>query len=141
MNNSGSYQILFKIIKNVEITVGALGLCKFEKGYYFYTGSAKKNLIQRIRRHIKKEKKLHWHIDYISGLKEVEILKIYIFPSDIYKECEKNNEILNLVGSLIPYPRFGSSDCNNCPSHLIRFKFKKNFNEYLKKVKNYLFYP
>ena len=36
-----------------------------KKGIYIYTGSAKKNIDSRIKRHLSNSKKLHWHIDYL----------------------------------------------------------------------------
>jgi len=50
----------------------------FPKGYYCYTGSARgsgsTNLKHRIGRHLKKEKRMFWHIDYV--LKNQNINKI-----------------------------------------------------------------
>ncbi len=41
----------------------------FEKGYYVYVGSALGTLSRRVHRHELKNKKLHWHIDYITPSK------------------------------------------------------------------------
>ncbi|MCD6590442.1 MAG: GIY-YIG nuclease family protein, partial [Candidatus Aenigmarchaeota archaeon] len=60
-----SYILILKLDENKEIKIGSLGNIKFKKGYYMYVGSAK-NSIKRIERHFKVEKKLRWHIDYLS---------------------------------------------------------------------------
>lgn len=138
--NSGSYHILLKIKREKELEIGYLGRQKFQKGYYFYTGSAKKNLIQRIERHIRKEKKLRWHIDYLLNSDDVEIIDIFLFYSHLSEECDRNREVFELQGSSQPCKHFGSSDCSKCSSHLVRFKYKKDIKEYLKKIKNHSYY-
>ena len=117
--NSGSYRLHIRVKKNISLQVGALGTIKFPKGDYFYTGSAMKNLRQRIERHKQKAKPQKWHIDYLLANEFVKIIKIEIFPSETREECEKNREILNLPNSWIPAKEFGSSDCRTCPAHLV----------------------
>ena len=57
--NSGIYSLIIKLTKSSSITIGKLGRFKFPKGYYIYTGSAEKNLSQRIDRHKRKNNKGH----------------------------------------------------------------------------------
>jgi sugar fermentation stimulation protein A len=119
--NSGSYQIIMKLSKDTEIQIGALGIIKFKAGYYIYTGSAMKNLSQRIARHKRKNKNKHWHIDYFLDDDNVKILDIKEFPSTKREECRLNLDLLNQKNAEIPAKGFGSSDCRHCPSHLIYF--------------------
>jgi sugar fermentation stimulation protein A len=120
--NSGSYQIILEVRKDTDISIGALGIITFIKGYYVYTGSAMKNLSQRVERHRQKHKKIRWHIDFLLDNDNVEILDIKIFPSEIKEECERNQKLLNMKDSKIIAKRFGSSDCKVCPSHLVYFE-------------------
>ena len=46
------------IEKKTHITVGKLGKFVFSKGIYIYTGSAKKNINHRLKRHLTRNKKL-----------------------------------------------------------------------------------
>jgi len=124
--NSGSYQIFLKIRKKVQIEIGALGFINFKRGYYIYTGSAMRNLIQRTERHKKKNKKLHWHIDYLLENEFVEILEIMTFPSESREECERNHQLLNMQNVEIIAKGFGSSDCSKCPTHLVYFARYEN---------------
>ncbi len=90
----------------------------FSKGYYIYPGSAKKNLELRIKRHRRKSKNQHWHIDYLLADNNVIITH---FIRSILNECKLNQK----VKGTIPVLGFGSSDCiNNCGSHL---KFIKEY--------------
>ena len=62
---SGSYILLLDLDNNLEIPVGKLGNISFQKGHYVYVGSALNGLDARIKRHLRKHKKIHWHIDYL----------------------------------------------------------------------------
>jgi Uri superfamily endonuclease len=117
--NSGAYQLLIRVHRNCTIEIGKLGVVGFRKGFYVYTGSAMKNLRQRVERHRRPKKKMHWHIDYLLADENVELLDVKLFPSDRREECDHNQELLEMPGSWIPKERFGSSDCRECPSHLI----------------------
>lgn len=115
----GSYILLLELNKNVEILVGKLGKINFKKGNYAYVGSALNGLESRIKRHLRKQKKIHWHIDYL--LKKANIVNVF------YKENEKRYEC-NIVQSLNKNLNeifgFGCSDCN-CKSHLFFGSFKQ----------------
>ncbi len=74
-------------------------------GFYVYVGSAMNSLEKRVRRHFKKDKKLHWHIDFF--LKNAELLRAYLIPSETRLE-----EVLSIEISKYgtPIDNFGSSD-------------------------------
>lgn len=116
--NSGSYQIYFFLPKEIQITVGKLGIFLFPAGNYVYTGSAMKNLRQRVARHITPKKKIKWHIDYLLSIESVEIQKVEMFISEKKEECERNKDLENHLKCRVIVPHFGSSDCKVCPSHL-----------------------
>ena len=107
-----SYQLLIKVTKDIDLKVGKLGRFIFLVGSYVYTGSAKTNIDKRIERHLCKEKKLHWHIDYLLNNDDVKIIDIK--KSEMI-ECSLNKKTF---GTII-IKGFGSSDCNLCcGSHL-----------------------
>ena len=58
----GSYVLLIEIGQEKEIQIGSIGNIYFKKGFYAYIGSALNGLEQRIERHIRKDKRFHWHI-------------------------------------------------------------------------------
>jgi len=118
----GIYILLIKIDKNIEVEIGSLGKINFDKGIYFYIGSAQNNLEKRIQRHKVKNKKLRWHIDYLLKNKYVKILKIYYKKAGREEECK----IAKMLSKTeIPISKFGCSDCN-CKSHLFKIKNLKN---------------
>lgn len=122
----GCYSLLVKLERDKNIKVGKLGWFKFPKGYYVYTGSAKNNLLARVRRHLQKNKKKRWHIDYLlSSNVSAKILKIYLYLSKKQTECKINSEIKKLPGAELLINGFGASDCKaGCQAHLLYFKRK-----------------
>ena len=68
---TGSYILILELKTVDTIAVGHLGAITFAPGIYAYVGSAMAGLEQRISRHLRKEKKLHWHIDYLLQVASV----------------------------------------------------------------------
>jgi Uri superfamily endonuclease len=108
----GSYILLAELAAGKDILVGKLGYVSFPKAAYAYVGSAMNGLGARLARHLREQKKLHWHIDYL--LKEAEIEEIILCPAEKRVECSLAQA---LAGELQSIPGFGSSDCK-CQSHL-----------------------
>lgn len=117
---NGGYILLIENIKDSEISIGSLGRIKFRKGFYAYTGSALNGLEARINRHLRKKKKLQWHIDYL--LENARIVGIFCVKTNKRIECDI---AANLSEKFMSIRRFGSSDCK-CNSHLF---FSENFDE------------
>lgn len=118
--NSGAYAVLFYLINDSQTYMPKYGDVTFKKGFYVYSGSAKKNLIHRVTRHAKKDKKVKWHIDYFSVLESVKTVKTFLFFDK--NECEINFFFYTNGGRSI-IKNFGSSDCKNgCLSHFLYFK-------------------
>lgn len=107
-----TYQLLIEVAAAIDVRVGRLGLCHFPAGRYVYTGSAKRNIAARVARHISREKRLHWHIDYLLTAPGVAVAGTRLFDEP---ECQINR---NMPGVAL-VPGFGSSDCRaGCGSHL-----------------------
>ena len=128
----GSYILVIFLPDKSRIYIGALGEVKFNKGFYFYIGSAmgdfgSSTLINRVKRHIQPSsvKKTHWHIDYLLNQKKSIITRIYLIPSIERLECKIAQDLIKFSDNFIK--DFGSSDCN-CQSHLFYSKEFKEFN-------------
>lgn len=121
---NGIYQLLIHLPKNVSIAIGKKGRWRFPKGYYVYTGSALNGLEKRVERHLKKNKKHFWHIDYLLDFASIK--EIFLFTKDKFDECALNLKMLEKPEAKIIMPKFGASDCG-CPAHLVFFeKMPKN---------------
>jgi Uri superfamily endonuclease len=101
--------------KEAVIEVGALGMVRFPKGYYVYTGRAARGLQKRVERHLRREKRRHWHIDYL--LEKGNIVDVVYFAGRM-DECIINMNLFKRLKGARQINGFGSSDCK-CKSHLI----------------------
>lgn len=129
----GSYILVVFVQRNVDLIIGALGKITFKKGFYLYVGSAMGHsgattLINRVKRHTSssKNKKIHWHIDYLLNDKNTSICQLYLIPSLQNLECLIACELFNVSDDYIN--NFGSSDCK-CKSHLLYFRYFKSLEE------------
>lgn len=126
--NKGIYILEIHSSKSFTIELKAFHQIKFSKGFYYYVGSAQKNLAPRVERHLKRNKKLHWHIDYITSLPFIKISEVTIFPNEPKEfECRLVNYLAGNYELIFPAKKFGNSDCHKCNSHLLYSKMKLNF--------------
>lgn len=98
-----TYLLKIRLERARNIRIGKLGIFSFAKGVYWYVGSAKKNLLQRVARHMRRKKKLHWHIDFL--LQHAQIVAIW--STDIREE-RLASMLSDKLG--IPVIGFGASD-------------------------------
>ncbi|MFQ5904844.1 MAG: DUF123 domain-containing protein, partial [Candidatus Binatia bacterium] len=122
----GCYTLVISLRRKKWIQVGRLGRACFPRGIYLYTGSAMNGLSGRLSHHLRKRnKKSHWHIDYLLKSPEANIEKIFIHPAPTSKECRLNQQTASLPGAKAVLKGFGASDCNSgCISHLVYFPRK-----------------
>ena len=109
----GSYILLIKLPGEKTISVGSLKAIRFARGYYAYVGSAMGGYKPRLARHLKRNKKPHWHIDYL--LQEASITGIILCETERRVECAIAQALWLQFDAI---PGFGSSDCK-CHSHLL----------------------
>ncbi len=114
----GIYILLIKVSKDMQLKIGALGKVKFENGLYAYVGSAQNNLEKRIKRHLSKNKKCFWHIDYLLGNKSTKVLKAFYKKAGKVEECKIAKKLCRTSKTVF---HFGCSDCN-CKAHFFKIK-------------------
>ena len=117
----GTYVLVMRLPGRSSLAIGGLGICEFNAGYYLYVGSAlgPGGLRARLLRHARRDKRRHWHIDYL--LDAAELLEIWISVSDERRECHLAHASAALPGGSVPVSRFGASDCR-CQAHLVAFQ-------------------
>lgn len=116
-HDSGSYIVVLRLLRDRRISVGGLGDVKFRKGFYLYTGSAKKDLTRRLNRHRSERKNLFWHIDYLREFAGYHAALPIRTSADL--ECEIATSLNEIADWRIN--GFGSSDCT-CETHLFGMK-------------------
>lgn len=113
----GAYALALQLDAPLEVRVGKTS-ATLSAGDYLYCGSARGpgGLRARLARHMRRQKRAHWHIDQLTLVGNV--LGAFILEGG--DECALNAA---LDGLPIPVAGFGSSDCRRCVAHL-RFRPK-----------------
>nr|MBN1228722.1 GIY-YIG nuclease family protein [Anaerolineae bacterium] len=113
----GTYGLLLQADSPITIRAGALGSFDLAPGHYLYVGSAlgPGGLSARVNRHLKRDKRAHWHIDALTAAAPMTAVWISISPERL--ECTWAKRLMRIDGISIPIKGFGSSDCR-CPAHL-----------------------
>jgi Uri superfamily endonuclease len=117
--NSGCYVLVLKMTQPCRIKAGKLPEREFPPGIYFYVGRAKRHLRGRLLRHLRIEKKLFWHVDYLLRYAQI---KEFWCRLGFFDECHIASKILTTCGKdCSSILGFGASDCH-CRSHLIYYE-------------------
>ena len=114
----GAYGLEFLLTRRVETAVGSLGFVTLPAGLWRYFGSAKGpgGLRSRVLRHLdSRNRAVHWHVDRLTAAFAVR--RVLIVPGG--HECDLVKSHLE-AGWEAPVKGFGSSDCSECPAHLLR---------------------
>jgi sugar fermentation stimulation protein A len=116
-SNSGYYLLVLRNPGTFKQGVGAIGDRIFKKGFYIYVGSAKKNLQERVLRHERKQKKVHWHIDYVFPGR-MNLIRSYLIRSGEDLESQVASSLMDISDGYVR--DFGSSD-SPAVSHFFHF--------------------
>jgi Uri superfamily endonuclease len=100
--DKGTYILLVYLPSNVEITRPKS--MELKKGYYAYVGSAMNSLTGRLKRHLLKDKKIHWHVDQLTSRGRVIFFAGFV-------GCRLEEELSEFLSKeLDVIEKFGSSD-------------------------------
>ncbi len=118
----GTYIFIFRLLKEKRIKTRGNKEFFLSPGVYLYVGSAfgPGGIDKRVGRHLKKNKPLRWHLDYITASEDWEFLGCIPFFEKRW-ECGIA-ALLNSLGIFEPVKGFGCSDCK-CESHLFKVNY------------------
>lgn len=116
-NVPGAYVLIIESRRPIPVAIGSLIDTVLPPGRYAYAGSARGpgGIRARVARHLRKDKKPHWHIDRLTTV--ANITEVRTYPGG--DECRLVAGLMAQPGARHPIPNFGSSDCRNCASHLV----------------------
>lgn len=116
----GAYALLLRLDASVEIPLRRTEPFNLSPGWFVYCGSAKGpgGLRARLRRHFRRDKAFHWHVDRLTGV-ATEAVAVPVPGGD---ECALVAALLKSRHFDIAAAGFGSSDCRQCDSHLLRYR-------------------
>jgi len=130
--NSGVYLLEIYAAEQFSVDIEIFKNKVFPAGYYYYSGSAQKNLEQRVDRHRKEEKNIHWQIDHITSIKTNKIKSVFLFEGAKKNfECTLIRELMDEFRLRMGAKGFGNSDCRRCPSHLLYCKQKMTHSHFI----------
>jgi len=126
MSDPGVYCLLLRLGKGRDLKIGRRERT-FPAGYYLYVGSAMGGMNARIQRHLSRDKKKRWHIDFLADAAKVH--RVFRFPTGsrtvecrLARRLAANKDATGIDG-------FGSSDCR-CKTHLFHFGAKPLFSPF-----------
>ncbi|MFX1484563.1 MAG: DUF123 domain-containing protein [Promethearchaeota archaeon] len=136
----GAYTLIIEVEKDFDIEIQSLGEVRFQSGIWAYVGSAmgsgSTSLENRIKRHFRSQKKIHWHIDYLLA-RDAKLVKAFWAESPVHIECDIAQKIQTRDEFQIGPKNFGSSDCQKgCSAHIFRFLDVGNVDEAIREVFN-----
>ena len=113
----GAYALLIELSRPYEPPIRRLAKRRLTAGRYLYGGSANGpgGIRARVRRHLRRKKLVHWHIDHLTKAFGVTVVVAVVGGN----ECAIIEEAGRRPGVCVPVPGFGSSDCGRCPAHLV----------------------
>ncbi len=119
----GTYTLVIESKRAMRVRFGRLGSARLTTGYYVYTGSAlgqgALSLERRLGRHIRRSKRAHWHVDYLTTRDEYVVRAGVCVKSGRRLECLVNRRIHRAVDVRVVLPHLGATDCT-CVSHLVK---------------------
>ena len=129
---AGVYVLVIEVPAACVVDVGRLGRSTFPAGWYLYVGSALGGLAGRVGRHLRAEKRLHWHVDHLlphGWVREVWY-RVAGTPegAGTASECAIAADLTALPGAERWPPRFGASDCR-CGGHLVRLGARRGLGD------------
>jgi len=114
----GAYCLAAHLGRERRLAVGRLGEFVFPAGWYAYVGSAQGGIAARVERHLRAEKTLRWHLDYL--LQAARVRWVICREGGRELECAMSRDAA-ATGGMVLVPGFGASDCR-CSSHLYWFE-------------------
>lgn len=116
--SGGAYVLVLILDKPVNFG-RARKSARFEPGTYVYSGSAygPGGIRARLSRHFRRDKKLHWHVDWLT----IAASRIEAISVEAGSECEIIDRLVSCAAFAPVLAGFGSSDCRNCTTHLLQW--------------------
>jgi histidyl-tRNA synthetase len=114
---SGAYILEISLDRPLVFEAARLGGA-LPPGCYAYAGSANGpgGLRARIARHLRPDKRIHWHADRLTAAGRITGIAF----AERANECALAQSLAARPGATIPLAGFGSSDCRCCRAHLVR---------------------
>ena len=114
---TGAYALVIALTRSFAPPIRRLDRRHLPPGRYLYGGDANGpgGIRARVRRHLRRKKTVHWHVDHLTNA--FGVAAVVAVPGG--DQCEVVASVRRRPGVATPIPGFGSSDCARCPAHLV----------------------
>lgn len=116
----GTYVLVMRLPRRRVLRIGGLGTFPLEPGWYLYAGSARGpgGVRGRVNRHLRRDKRLHWHVDYLATV--ADVAEVWFTHDGEISEHDVIHMLTRMDGIQVPVRGFGSTDCRaGCTAHLL----------------------
>ena len=115
---TGSYVLALRMGRAPAIELPPKLSASVDPGWYVYAGSAHGSggVRSRLKRHFRRHKTIHWHIDRLTVVAQ-EMVAVAVPGGN---ECDLVGRMTAEGKFSVAIRAFGSSDCRECESHLLR---------------------
>ena len=126
---AGTYVLVLRNRSNRAVEIGQWGTLDLSPGYYLYIGSAfgPGGVFSRVARHCRKEKRKHWHIDFLR--EKTILIAVWVDHSPFKLEHDWAKDVVKM-GGISPIRGFGCTDCQ-CDAHLFFSEAKPKRDEFV----------
>ena len=118
----GVYTLILRLSERAHVSVGKLGVHILDPGFYLYVGrgfgEGSSSVEGRLRRHLSRDKKPFWHIDYLTLDPRFMVEAVVYAATAEHSECDLARILVGELEAEYAVIGFGSSDCG-CEGHLI----------------------
>jgi len=117
-DSKGAYILSIHLEGLTSIAIPKMKTAKLQPGTYLYAGSAygSGGIAARLKRHFKKHKKVHWHVDRLTSV-AVTVEALAVLGGN---ECVLTEALISSGQFKTAIHGFGNSDCRTCDSHLLK---------------------
>ncbi|MEJ2408039.1 MAG: DUF123 domain-containing protein [Novosphingobium sp.] len=118
----GAYVLLMELEAPLVFTRKTIAATALS-GWLVYVGSARGGggIGARLRRHFRKDKPVHWHVDELTNASA--FMAALAVPDGV--ECDIVARLTESGLFETALPGFGSSDCRRCEAHLLRATLRR----------------
>jgi len=120
--------------KPFKVKIGRAGQAQIQKGLCLYTGSAlgrgASSLEKRVSRHYRKNKRIKWHVDFLTVRPEIVVKMAVCLESPERFECQISQLITSKLHAKPVILHAGATDCS-CDGHLLFLRFAGDIGKVL----------
>ena len=113
----GAYALGLLLQEPIDLEINWTCSGRLLPGWHIYLGSARGSggIAARLKRHFRKNKKFHWHVDTLTA--QATAMTALAVPGG--NECNLADQLIASKRFKVALKGFGNTDCKHCSSHML----------------------